>query len=193
MSTTLESPRSERSDADACRHCGAALGPDHDWCLECGAARTEVRRAPDWRIAAATVAVIVALVLAGFAVALINVSTRADRAAAASAAAASTTPTTTRPVRSTPFPGWGIGRPGYTVALSSGPTYAAALAAAERFKAKGLDVGILDSSMHPAMPPGQWIVFSGKYATRAAAQERATALRARHYRTTVRMIGHPVG
>ena len=57
--------RSRRvSASDDCAHCGSPLRDDQEWCLECGAARTLIHRPPDWRIAAAVIAVVVALALA---------------------------------------------------------------------------------------------------------------------------------
>ncbi len=78
-----------------CAQCGTELQDDQEWCLECGAARTLIHRPPDWRIPIAILGTIVVLVVAGFAIALIDLSKRTNattRAAggepAASAAAA---------------------------------------------------------------------------------------------------------
>jgi len=57
-----------------CPRCGAAVRPDQDWCLECGAAaRTRLAPTPNWRLPAAllsTVAVLAVGTLAGAFVAL---------------------------------------------------------------------------------------------------------------------------
>lgn len=46
-----------------CPGCGAPLQDDQEWCLECGAARTVIPRAPDWRIAAAIVVFVIVVVV----------------------------------------------------------------------------------------------------------------------------------
>lgn len=56
--------------SDRCLACGAALEADQEWCLECGAARTVIRRPPDWRIAAAIVVAVVVAVIIGLVIAL---------------------------------------------------------------------------------------------------------------------------
>lgn len=55
-----------------CRQCGAMLRDGQEWCLECGAANTVIRRAPDWRIAAAVMLAVVVLAAFGFLIALAN-------------------------------------------------------------------------------------------------------------------------
>ncbi len=57
-----------------CLRCGAALAPDQEWCVDCGAARTLIHRAPDWRVPVVVVGVVIALVLVAFLVALTNLS-----------------------------------------------------------------------------------------------------------------------
>ena len=49
--------------SERCGSCGAWLSEDQEWCLECGAARTRIRPAPDWRIGAAIVAGVVVLIV----------------------------------------------------------------------------------------------------------------------------------
>jgi len=46
------------------------LRSDQEWCLECGAARTVIRRAPDWRVAAAVIAAVIVLVVIALVIAL---------------------------------------------------------------------------------------------------------------------------
>lgn len=57
--------------AEHCRNCGSELGEDQEWCLECGAARTLLRRPPDWRLSLAVVAAVVVVGVAGVVVALV--------------------------------------------------------------------------------------------------------------------------
>ena len=45
-----------------CPRCSAAVGPDQDWCLECGApARTRLAPTPNWRVPTLAIGAIVLL------------------------------------------------------------------------------------------------------------------------------------
>ena len=74
-------PRPAAEDAppsERCAACGAPLTEDQEWCLECGTARTLLRRPPEWRVPAAIVAVIVMLVVIGLLIALVSLSIQAN-------------------------------------------------------------------------------------------------------------------
>jgi septal ring-binding cell division protein DamX len=201
MSLTGERPRvdgsaqDEFSPSDVCAHCGSPLRDDQEWCLECGAARTLIHRPPDWRIAAAVIAVVVGLALAGFAIALVNLSSGADRVAATRTSAKTST-AATRPVTSAAPPppstatsatiaSWPVGLSGWTVALISSRSQSTANAEASRLAAAGLRVGVLDSSQHPSMKPGFWVVFSGRYPGQAQAAAAAITLQSKVSTTPV--------
>lgn len=62
-----------------CLACGEPLAEDQEWCVECGAARTVVRRPPDWRIPVAVVGVVIAVVLVALLIALVSLSLQANR------------------------------------------------------------------------------------------------------------------
>lgn len=47
---------------DRCPACGAPMAGDQEWCLECGAARTQVHGPPDWRVGLAIVLAVIAVV-----------------------------------------------------------------------------------------------------------------------------------
>jgi septal ring-binding cell division protein DamX len=199
MSAVADPREAERSQSAQvrCENCGSPMDADQEWCLQCGAARTLIHRAPDWRIAAAIVATVVVLVLAGFAIALINLSSDANRSAASTPAAVSTTAqsttshSTSRAAGS--IPGWPIGLPGWTVVVFSSTSQSAAQAKAKSLIASGLHVGLLSTSQHPStnMNPGHYVVFIGRYATRDAAAARATSLHAQGYRARARLVGLP--
>ncbi len=159
----------------SCAQCGAALARDQEWCLECGTARTIIHRPPDWRIPVAIVGTVVLLALLGLAIALVNLSSVANRGASA---------TVTRTTRAVAPAGlaistWPVGLPGWTVVLATRRDPAAARATATRIAAAGISVGILDTSRHAALQPGRWLVFSGRYPTKAAADAQAAALLAK--------------
>jgi|SRR5581483_8175739 len=199
MSVTTESRPARvahRPDTTPCEQCGTPLDPDQEWCLECGSARTLVHRPPDWRIAAGIVATVIVLVLAGFAIALINLSADSNRSAA-------TTVTVTSTVQAAPpapkkpagVANWPVGLPGWTVVLFSTTTRRPAVAKARHLSAAGLRVGVLSTSRHPSgnMPPGRFAVFTGRYPTQQAALARVNTLRAKGYHARARRVGSPGG
>lgn len=203
-----------------CERCGAPVQPDQEWCLQCGGARTLIHRPPDWRVPAALVGGVILLALAGLAVVLIVLS-RQDNSTAARALAAApaqtvtvTTPApaTSAPAASAPAspappappaspPGaasptissWPIGLPGWTVVLAARSTETAAETLARGFAARGIPVGVLFSSQHPAMLPNRWVVFSGRYPTRATARARAAVLKAQGFAHARGRVVAPTG
>lgn len=178
-----------------CTRCGARLVADQEWCLECGAATgIRIHPAPDWRVPVAIVGAIVLLFAAALVFVLGSLSSSANRSAAAAVAAAPATgaaiittgTSATTPVASTtpasPTTGiasWPHGMTGYTVILDVIPGKTAATANATKIAATGIPVGLLYSSDYSSMTPGDWIVFSGTYTTRAAAARAASQLKAK--------------
>lgn len=174
----------EDEGSEPCAHCGSVLRPDQEWCLECGASRSLIHRPPDWRIGLAIIATVVVLALAGFAIALLSLSTSANRelTATSPAAATPTAPVTAPKPAAAParvgISSWAVGLSGWTVELSRSASHARAKASAHRLAARGIRVGVLHSSQHPIMTPGLWIVFSGRYPGRQQAAAAAAGLRA---------------
>jgi hypothetical protein len=193
-----EAPESGAGE-DVCAHCGAGLARDQEWCLECGSARTLIHRPPDWRVPIAIVGVVVLLVLAGFAIALINLSTNANRSAQTVAAKPATTRAVSTPAagataKPATIAGWPTGLSGWTVVLAQRRRQARAENVARLFAGAGVQVGVLHSSNHPLLVPGYWIVFSGRYPTEAAARAAAANLRASgHRRAIAREVAPPGG
>jgi hypothetical protein len=179
-----------------CEQCGAPMADDQEWCLECGTARTLLHRPPDWRIAAAIVATVVVLVLAGFAIALINLSSESNRSASSTAAPAQHTTTshsTPATTSASSIPGWPIGLPGWTAVVFSSTSQSAAQGRARQLVHAGVHVGVLSTSEHPStnMNPGHYVVFVGRYATKDAASARAKALKSQGYPARARLVGVP--
>jgi hypothetical protein len=86
----------------ACPRCGAALRPEQDWCLECGAAaRTRIARTPAWRLPVFAVVFLVALSGAAAAFAFVRLSNTDDDLRAAKNAASLTAPAATAPPATT--------------------------------------------------------------------------------------------
>jgi RNA polymerase subunit RPABC4/transcription elongation factor Spt4 len=65
--------RAAQSPERVCAHCSSPLGPDQEWCLECGTATTLIHTPPDWRIPVAIVVVVIGVALIGFIVVLSRV------------------------------------------------------------------------------------------------------------------------
>jgi hypothetical protein len=72
---TLSEPASA---SERCQACGSALPGDQEWCLECGAARTMLKRPPDWRIPVVVIGVVTALVVVALLIALVSLSIQAN-------------------------------------------------------------------------------------------------------------------
>jgi septal ring-binding cell division protein DamX len=85
---------------------------------------------------------------------------------------ASTTKTTASPT-TTKVALWPQGRKSYTVVLLSTGTRSAAEAKARKEIAKGRRAGILHSDDYDFFSPGSWVVWSGSFADKAAAQAAA--------------------
>ncbi|MHB8656701.1 MAG: hypothetical protein ACYC91_01905 [Solirubrobacteraceae bacterium] len=212
---TARIPAPEQEQHAQCAHCGAPLAETQEWCLECGGARTLIHRSPDWRMAAAIVALVLVLALAGFVFVLIRLSAGTGTSGTGAPAAAgnltglSAVPGARRSNRlalgggPSPSAGaagqssaggatassgssiaaWPVGLSGWTVVLARDRSEAGAHATAVGFARTGTQAGVLDSSEHPAMTPGYWIVFSGRYPDSARASAAAAGLQSRGYTT----------
>jgi septal ring-binding cell division protein DamX len=73
---------------------------------------------------------------------------------------------------------WPAGLGGWTVILASSSSKASADATAKQLGQSGTRVGVLNSSEHPSMTPGQWVVFSGRYPNKAQAEAAAAQMQA---------------
>jgi SPOR domain len=91
--------------ATRCPRCGTELAPGQDWCLECGtAATTHVIAPPGWRVPVAVVALIVALLAAGVAIAVAELW-RGDEGPATATAPVAAAPGAAAPAAPAPQPG----------------------------------------------------------------------------------------
>jgi hypothetical protein len=175
VSATVAEPRPLRDPHDdRCSHCGAALESDQEWCVDCGAARTLIHSAPDWRGGLAIVGAVVVIAVVAFVLVLSSVSSSGGGPSLAATAA--TVATHNEPAPGA-IPGWPVGLGGWTVSVTHTRSRAGALARARRIAADGVQVGVLDSTLHPALRPGRWVVFSGRYPTQSQALAAAAQLR----------------
>lgn len=174
----------------ACASCGASMEPDQEWCLECGTARTVIHSPPDWRIPALVVGGVILAALVAFAIALVNLGGNGAGPAAQASPPAATTPTGTahRSVSS-----WPPGLSGWTVVLAKTTDRSLARDAALGLAAGGLSVGVLDTTQHPLLKPGDWVVFSGRYPDQAHAQAAAARLKQAGHAGIVVEVAAPGG
>jgi hypothetical protein len=106
---TLEPPAvvPEAKGTIRCPRCNAPVGPDQDWCLECGAAaRTRLASTPNWRTPIIVLAIVAVLAGAGLAIAFVALtddnSNTATSATAPTAPAVATEPTAAPPPTTPP-------------------------------------------------------------------------------------------
>lgn len=188
-----EVPPAPTVEEDRCARCGAGLEPDQEWCLECGSARTIVHRPPDPRIGAAIVGAVVLAGLVALAVVLLNLSSAANRELPATAAHPAPQAAAPRPTPAA-IADWPVGLSGWTVVLGRSRDQATASTLARGLAATGLPVGVLNTDQHPRLQHGFFVVFSGRYPTRAAALAAAASLRARgHRHALARQVARPGG
>jgi hypothetical protein len=74
---------------------------------------------------------------------------------------------------------WPAGETAWTAILSSVRSEADARAAKQRLASSGEPAGVLFSSDYAGLRPGYWVVFSGSYPDKSAAQAQARALSGR--------------
>jgi hypothetical protein len=184
---------------EPCANCGALLARDQRYCLECGTRRagmaamlspretttevvTEQRPAPPdspWRLDAGLLAGVGCLLLALLVGVLIGRSGSDDARRRASSPQVITVPNASAATGATATAAfvsdWPAGKRGFTVQLQTLPkasTDAAKVAAAKHAaSAKGAPgVGALDSDAYGTLDPGAYVVFSGTFTDRKAAQ-----------------------
>jgi HAMP domain-containing protein len=189
---TAERDAIPRALEDSCSHCGSELADGQEWCHECGSARTLIHRPPDWRIGLAIVGVVAAVAVLVFVLVLSNVSSSGTSSPTARSAATATGVASRNPTATGPVPGWPVGLGGWTVALAAGTSRTTADTTALGIAADGVQVGVLDSTLHPALRPGRWIVFSGRYPTKAQARAAAAQLVSLgHAHARALLVGRP--
>ncbi len=168
-------PTAEPS-ARACPHCSSPLAADQEWCLECGTASTHIRTPPDWRIPVAVVAAVIVIAVAGFIVAIDRLSESSSNASGSPTAPSATA------AGLVTISEWPSHVAGWTVVLAHSRSVAVAYAKATKLASHGVPAGVLDSSQHPGLLPGTWVVFSGRYGSQGAANAAAATLASKGHR-----------
>jgi hypothetical protein len=185
------------SPTTACEHCGAPLGEDQRYCLACGAASPAARVAPPRSAAAPAppaatppasgrdmtpawaLGGLLALAVVLIAGVLIGRSGSKPATAAApivrvTGGGAATSGGDTASTAGTVATDWPDGASGWTVELgrvAKAGASASSVAAAKSAAAKkgAPKVGVLDSDSYGSLPGGDYVVYSGKYASKAKA------------------------
>jgi hypothetical protein len=189
--TETPTPAPEAPAPRRCPRCGNELAPDQDWCLHCGAdVGSTIAPPPSWRGPVALVVALLAVAAAALVLALVELAGDAEQVtpqpagqtptptAAAPTATPTATPVTIPPATdsggagSTPeIADWPDGKDAWTVVLESSSTRAAAESRANELAAQGVPVGILDSNGYSSIQQGKFVVFSGQYDTKRAADQ----------------------
>ena len=122
-----------------------------------------------------TIIVVIALVaIGGVVFALDQVASDAEREATKPAIVVQQPPPTAAGERPTEVATWPAGAAAYTVVLVRTPDETSARARATAAVAGGVPAGVLQSDSYPSLDPGMWILFAGRFETRAEAAEEAT-------------------
>jgi SPOR domain len=194
VSATETPPQEPEQTAERrCPRCASPLTPQQEWCLSCGAdVGARVVPAPGWRgpvalvvglLAVAALALILALVeLAGDAEQVNEQPPGAATPTATPGAAATPTPTPTFDSTTIPpatadesttpeIADWPDGKDAWTVVLESAQTREAAETRAKELAAQGVPVGILDSDNYSSLQANAFVVFSGQYDSKRAADQ----------------------
>lgn len=169
-----------------CPRCGSALAPEQEWCLECGAETgMTIAPPPSWRGPVLLVGALLAVAVIALVLALVELSRDAEQVAEQPAAtpaapvAPTATPeaTTVPPASTTPaIAEWPAGTTAWTIVLESSATREAADARAEELAGQSVAVGVLDSNDFSSLEPDRFVVFSGQYDSRRAADQARESL-----------------
>jgi hypothetical protein len=166
--------------ADRCPACGAAADPGQLVCLECGARVGISRRPrPSWKAPLAISLVVVALcVLVGLlALGAIDDHAR-DEVAAAPPRPVAAAQSEGGLVKRGDLYAWPVRMTGYTVSIASDPSRAGATTLAHRaLRTTNAQVGVISAADFSSLPDRGYVVFAGRYRTRALADRAASGLR----------------
>jgi hypothetical protein len=143
----------------ACPRCASAVGPDQEWCLECGApARTRLVPTPNWRAPVAALAVVAVLAGLGLAVAFVALTNDSEPAAPVNSQAPPPSATDGQPPAGQTAPtGAATPQPGATTAQPQATTGAPATTTATTgaSSSKGSTTGPGEGQTGAAPVPGK--------------------------------------
>jgi sporulation related protein len=194
VSATETPPQEPEQTAERrCPRCASPLTPQQEWCLSCGAdVGARVVPAPGWRGPVALVVGLLAVAALALILALVELAGDAEQvneqppgaATATATPSVAPTPTPTPTFDSTTIPpatadesttpeiaDWPDGKDAWTVVLESAQTRQAAETRAKELAAQGVPVGILDSDNYSSLQANTFVVFSGQYDSKRAADQ----------------------
>jgi septal ring-binding cell division protein DamX len=180
VETPAPPPAEPVAEPRRCPRCGSALRADQEWCLNCGAeVGATIASPPSWRGPVLLVGGLLALALIALVLALVELAQDAEQVAPQAATPAPTAATTPAPTpQSTTVPPatptvaeWPAGTTAWTIVLESSATREAADTRAEELAGQSVAVGVLDSNDFSSLEPNRFVVFSGQYDSRRAADQ----------------------
>ena len=193
MSATETPPHEPEQTAERrCPRCASPLTPQQEWCLACGAdVGARIVPAPSWRGPVALVVGLLVIAALALILALVElagdpeqVSQQPPGQTPTATPSAAVTPSATPTFDSTTIPpatadegatpeiaDWPDGKDAWTVVLESAETRKAAEDRANELASQGVPVGILDSDDYSSLEPDNFVVFSGQYDSRRAANQ----------------------
>jgi cell division septation protein DedD len=197
--SATETPPPPTSVERRCPRCGAHLSAEQEWCLDCGAAvGTRIAEPRGWRVPIAVVATLLALAVIAAILAIVELAGPAEQVTevpqtptpAPAAPTPTASPTTSPAPTGTPSPtstpdttdltAWPKGKTAWTIVLNSSGTREDAERLAGELAAKGVPaLGVLDSDDFESLGPDSFVVFSGQYPTRQAADRALAQIRDR--------------
>jgi hypothetical protein len=185
--TAVETPPpAEQAQPRLCPRCGGHLTPQQEWCLNCGAdVSSTIAAPPSWRGPVALVAALLTIAAVALVLALVELAGEPEQVAEQPAATPTAVATPAATPEATTIPPatddgtaptpeiaeWPAGKDAWTVVLESSSTRSAAEARAGELVQQGVAVGILDSDDFGSLEPGRFVVFSGQYDSRRAAEQ----------------------
>jgi hypothetical protein len=191
VTAATETPPPTTPEKRRCPRCGNELTPDQEWCLNCGAdVGSTIAPPPSSRGPIALVLALLAIAVVALVLALVELAGNAEQvkeepvAQTPTPAAVAPTPTSTAtPITIPPatdngnttgtpeIADWPDGKDAWTVVLESSATQTAAQSRGKELAGQGVPVGILNSDGYSSIEPGRWVVFSGQYDTKRAADQ----------------------
>jgi hypothetical protein len=176
---------------DRCPACGAPADPGQLVCLECGSRVGISRRQPPGWKAPLAISLLVIVVFAAVAVvALGAIDDHArDEVSAAPPRPLAAAPSEGGLVKRGDLYAWPVRLRGFTVALNSAARRTAAVTLARQAtRSADAEVGVISAADFSSLPDRGYVVFAGRYRTRALADRAASGLRGRFAAAVTRRV-----
>jgi hypothetical protein len=158
-----------------CPTCGSPLTGDENFCLQCGTRLVpEPEPRQSWTVPTAIVVAIALVAVGALVFALERVESDAEREATRPAPVFEPAERPGSRTKPTDVATWPAGTSAYTVVLETTDDEASARARATAAVGSGVAAGLLQSDAYPTLRlPGAWVMFAGRFDTRAEAADEA--------------------